>query len=361
MKKSLIALAALAATGAFAQSSVTMYGVVDLGVTNASGSVNSITKITSGNINSSRLGFKGTEDLGNGLKTTFVFEGDVQPQTGTGSVSGAPAANSSANNTSVVGTTGGFTFNRQATVGVTGGFGEVRLGRDYTPTFYIDAAYDPFGVNGVGTNAIFGNANATSINHLRASNSVSYFLPGNLGGFSGQVMVATNNAASNATNPNDGKYTGGNVGYANGPVSVHVGTATYKLVAAGDVKTDSIGASYDLGMVKLSAELSADKFGAAALNQKNAGSLIGLTAPLGNGALRASYVSRKITKDGVTADNKFDQASIGYVYNMSPRTALYATYSSISNKGLSAVSVGGTTTAAGTSSSGTDLGIRHSF
>ncbi len=361
MKKSLIALAALAATGAFAQSSVTMYGVADLGVTNASGSVNSITKITSGNINSSRLGFKGTEDLGSGMSAKFVFEGDVQPQTGTGSVSGAPAANASGNNTTVVGTSGGFTFNRQATVAVAGGFGEVRLGRDYSPTFYIDAVYDPFGVNGVGTNAIFGNGNGNSINHLRVSNSVSYFLPGNLGGFSGQLMMGTNNAASNATNPNDGKYTGGNVGYANGPVSAHVGTSTYKLVAAGDVTTTSFGASYDLGMVKLSGELSSDKFGAAALNQKIDGSLIGLTAPMGSGVLRASYVSRKITKDGVTATNSFDQASIGYVYNLSPRTALYATYSNISNKGLSAVAVGGTTTAAGTSSSGTDIGVRHSF
>jgi len=82
---------------------------------------------------------------------------------------------------------------------------------------------------------------------------------------------------------------------------------------------------------------------------------------MGSGALRASYVSRKITKDGVTADNKFDQASIGYVYNLSPRTALYGTYSSVSNKGLSAVGANGAATAAGTTATGYDLGIRHSF
>jgi len=127
------------------------------------------------------------------------------------------------------------------------------------------------------------------------------------------------------------------------------------------VTTTSYAASYDLGMVKLSGEISSDKFGAAALNQKIDGSLIGLTAPLVSGVLRASMVSRKITKDGVTATNSFDQTSVGYVYNLSPRTALYATYSTISNKGLSAVAVGGTTTAAGTSSSGTDIGVRHSF
>jgi predicted porin len=365
MKKSLIALAALAATGAFAQSSVTLYGVVDLGISHGAGKgtgSTSITQMTSGNINSSRLGVKGTEDLGNGLKTTFVFEGDVKPNSGTGATSGAASVNSSTNNLSSTSTTGGFSFNRQATVGVAGGFGEVRLGRDYTPTFYVDATYDPFGVNGVGTNAIFGNGLGASVNHLRASNSVSYFLPGNLNGFSGQVMYAYNNTATNgAAAQNDGKYTGGVVGYANGPVSVHVATAKFTLSTAGDVKTDSVGAAYDLGVVKLSAEYSADKKGALALNNKATGTLFGLTAPMGSGSLRASYVSRKVTQDGQTADNKFDQASIGYVYNLSPRTALYGTFSSISNKGLSAVGANGAVTAAGQSATGYDLGIRHAF
>jgi predicted porin len=355
-----IALATLAATGAFAQSSVTLYGIADLGLTHSAGSVNSINKMSSGNIASSRLGFKGTEDLGNGLKTNFVLEGDVNPASGVGSaqvgsnVLGASGA-----------ATGGFSFNRVAFVGMSGNFGEVRLGRDYTPTFYLDAMYDPFGVNGVGTNALFGNANGNTISHLRASNAVSYSLPGNLGGFSGQLMYATNNAASNAIVGEDGKYSGFNLGYAQGAISAHVGSSTFKQAAVGDVKTESIAGSYDLGVVKLMVEASSDKFGAAALNRKDSGTLLGLTAPLGAGQLRASYVSRKTTKDGVTADNKFDQASIGYVYNLSPRTALYGTYTNISNKGLSAVVAGGAaigvTTAAGTSSSGYDLGLRHSF
>jgi len=341
---------------------VTLYGVVDLGVSHGSGSLTSATAMTSGNINSSRLGVKGTEDLGGGLKTTFVFEGDVKPFSGTGATSGAASVNASNNNTTAASTAGGFSFNRQATVGVSGNFGEVRLGRDYTPTFYVDAVYDPFGVNGVGTNAIFGNALGTSVNHLRASNSVSYFLPGNLNGFSGQVMYAYNNVATTgAATQDDGKYTGGNVGYANGPFSAHVATGKMTSSTVGDVKTDSFGAAYDLGVVKLMGEVSADKLGAAGLNQKNSGTLVGLTAPLGNGQLRASYVSRKITKDGQTADNKFDQASIGYVYNLSTRTALYGSYSNISNKGLSAVAANGSTTAAGASASGYDVGIRHSF
>ena len=365
MKKSLIALAALAATGAFAQSSVTLYGVVDLGVSHGAGKgtgSTSITQMTSGNIASSRLGVKGTEDLGGGLSAKFVFEGDVKPNSGIGATSGAASVNSSTNNLSSTSTTGGFSFNRQAVVGVAGGFGEVRLGRDYTPTFYVDATYDPFGVNGVGTNAIFGNALGSSVNHLRASNSVSYFLPGNLGGFSGQVMYAYNNVATTgAATQDDGKYTGGNVGYANGPLSVHLATGKFTLSTAGDVKTNSFGAAYDLGVVKLSTEYSTDKKGALALNNKATGTLFGLTAPLGKGALRASIVSRKVTQDGQTAENKLNQASIGYVYNLSPRTAVYGTFSSLSNKGLSAVGANGAVTAAGQNASGYDLGIKHSF
>ncbi len=361
MKKSLIALAALAATGAFAQSSVTIYGVVDLGITHASGSAASITKMTSGNVNSSRLGFKGVEDLGNGLKTTFVLEGDVAPNSGTGTTNPYAAAAASTNNTTTTGS-GGFTFNRQATVGLSGSFGEVRLGRDYTPTFAVDAIYDPFGVNGSGTNAIFVNGLAASVNHLRASNSVSYFLPGNLGGFSGQVMVATNNVATTgAAVQDDGKYTGGNIGYANGPLSVHLATAKFTLSTVGDVSTNSFGAAYDLGVAKLSYEYSTDKKGALAFNNKVTGNLFGVSAPLGNGVLRASYVTRKVTQDG-RGEDSLGQASIGYLYNLSPRTGLYATYSDVSNKGLSAVAPNlNSVTAAGKSASAYDVGIRHSF
>jgi len=366
-----------------AQSSVTLFGILDVGVSHGSGSVNNVTKMNSGGINSSRFGVKGTEDLGGGLKANFWLEGDVNPNTGAGSsVNGNNFVNGAS--TSTASTPGGFSFNRQAFVGFSGNFGEVRLGRDYTPSFYLDAMYDPFGVNGVGTNALFGQANGYTASHLRSSNSVSYMLPGNLNGFSGQVMYGNNNATSNATYTaatlngtaagtligDDGKYSGFNIGYANGPVSAHVSSSTYKAALFGDVKTSSVAGSYDLGVAKLSAEYMEDKFGTATAdgaalvkgnNQKVTGTLFGVTAPLGNGSLRASFVSRKVAADGYTNTNKFDQTSIGYVYNLSVRTGLYATYSSINNKGDSKVGANGTTTAIGTSSSGYDLGIRHSF
>jgi GBP family porin len=114
MKKTLLALAAIAASSAaFAQSSVTLYGVVDASLESVKGD-DTVTRVSSDNLASSRLGFKGTEDLGNGLKANFVLESNMKMDTG---------ANG-----------GGSTrfFDRAAWVGVAGGFGELRLGRQDT-------------------------------------------------------------------------------------------------------------------------------------------------------------------------------------------------------------------------------------
>ena len=131
MKKTLIALAAVAATSAaFAQSSVTMFGIVDLGITSIDEGNERITSVSNEGQASNRLGFRGVEDLGGGMKASFWLEGGFAADDGTA--------------------TGGFQFNRRATLGLSGGFGEIRLGRDYTPTFYNHSAYTVFGTNGLG-------------------------------------------------------------------------------------------------------------------------------------------------------------------------------------------------------------------
>ena len=137
MKKSLIALAVLAASGAaMAQSSVTLFGIVDTnvsyldGVSNAAGT-NTESKYgigTSGNA-TSRLGFRGVEDLGGGLKAGFHLEGEIFGDDGNAS---------------------GFNFKRRSTVSLAGGFGEVRLGRDLTPGYSKFISYDVFGQVGIG-------------------------------------------------------------------------------------------------------------------------------------------------------------------------------------------------------------------
>jgi len=109
MKKTLVAVAALvAATGSFAQSSVTLYGVVDASLETVKGT-KSLTRVSSDNLASSRLGFKGVEDLGGGLKANFVLESSVGVDTG------------EANSTRF--------FSRAAWVGVSSGYGDLRIGR----------------------------------------------------------------------------------------------------------------------------------------------------------------------------------------------------------------------------------------
>ena len=386
MKKSLVALAALALAGiASAQSSVTLFGVLDAGVSynetksnlanGTSVKRSQWTQSTSG-YNSSRLGFRGTEDLGGGLAASFWLEAGL------------------GNDTGAAGGGGTQLFNRRSTVSLSGAFGEVRIGRDYTPTFWNDTTFDPFGTNGVGSNVIFGAhlaptatpASPTSPyadgNYVRASNTVGYFLPSNLGGFYGQVQYGlAEQVKTTGTNVSTaGRYVGGRFGYANGPLDVALAygesTTNDLIVSNNKVKTANLGASYDFGMVKAFAELSQFKLASGIAttivdNSKVNGLLIGATAPIGAGLIRASFSTARVSLPG--ADPRADKFALGYVHNLSKRTALYATYAHVNNKNFGA-NVPGISANAGTgssplaygagtpsSSNGYDFGVRHAF
>ncbi|MDM0108441.1 porin [Variovorax sp. J22R24] len=440
MKKSLVALAALAVAGvASAQSSVTLFGVVDAAVSGYSNKTEDVfgnsvttkaTKLTNSGYNSSRLGFRGTEDLGGGLAASFWLEAGINNDDGTGqTISGlGPTAQGG----------GGLTFNRRATVSLSGAFGEVRLGRDYTPTFWNDTVFDPFGTNGVGTNLIstangYNSGNASNsgftINnqYVRSSNSIGYFLPPNLGGFYGQFMYAFNEKASldpgvliQPTIPagavfNDsrtGRYIGGRVGYANGPLDVAISYAETTLASqfyqgtTNKLDSGSIGASYDFGVVKLfgeyaksdtkvesSAPFPTTVAGAFGFREPGAdGWLLGVTVPVGPGLIRAAYSAVDYKNTTVPGqffglpDPKASKWALGYVHNLSKRTALYATVAYIDNKNGSDLTIGNSpeyfgnapATVAGPggtvvanplfvpgltpkSSMGYDFGIRHAF
>ncbi|HSV54064.1 MAG TPA: porin [Burkholderiaceae bacterium] len=337
MKKSLIALAVLAAASgaAMAQSSVTLFGIVDAAVARVSGTGAHRSGMTNSGLNSSRLGFRGTEDLGGGMSASFWLEGALSNDDGNAA---------------------GYNFQRRSTVSLNGGFGEVRLGRDYTPSFWNTTVFDPFGTNGVGqamTPAMLGAP-------VRNNNSVGYFLPGNLGGFYGQAQYAFGEQVSNAANSKQGNYLGARVGFANGPLNVAFGTGKLKgATSAADVKANNLGASYDFGMVKPMAVWAQEKVGTAKISAFE----IGATAPLGAGELRAAY-SRYNVANSSTLD--WSKAAIGYGHNLSKRTQVYGTLARVSNKsaqtkaiannGLAAVGVAG-----GGNSSGIEFGVRHSF
>ncbi|SEF52452.1 Outer membrane protein (porin) [Variovorax sp. YR750] len=420
MKKSLVALAALAVAGvASAQSSVTLFGVVDASISGYSntardnratvfpnafgipvylnqGSVKTSSRgLANSGYNSSRLGFRGTEDLGGGLAASFWLE--------------APISNDD-------GQQGIATFARRSTVSLSGGFGEIRLGRDYTPTFWNDTVFDPFGTNGVGTNLIstantpFGNfgtpaastgafTNVGTSNYVRASNSIGYFLPPNLGGFYGQVQYAFAEKTKYssgiytpdvANSQRQGRYIGGRFGYANGPLDVALayGSSTvgdnYYAGTTTKVNTLNLGASYDFGPVKLFGELSKAKnkidyevtpLAGGRPDIDLTGYLLGVTVPVGAGLIRASWSHVKYDTNQPfnpfavnNADPKANKIALGYVHNLSKRTALYATIARVSNKNGAGLTVGGpsfynNTAGAFTpkSSTGYDFGIRHAF
>lgn len=415
MKKSLTALAVLAVAGvASAQSSVTVFGIVDASVTgysNKSSDLNGPTilkpfylnkgsvttsrrELANSAYNTSRMGFRGTEDLGGGLAAGFWLE--------------APISNDD-------GQQGIATFARRSTVSLSGGFGEIRLGRDLTPTVWNEVVFDPFGTNGVGANLIltannagFGNfgtpaastapfTNVGTNNYIRASNTVGYFLPPNLGGFYGQVMYGFSEKTKYspglatpdvANSQRQGRYAGGRFGYANGPLDValaygsstigdqfYVGTTT-------KINSLNLGASYDFGPAKLFGELSRAtnkmdyEVTPAAGGRRDidlTGYLIGVTVPVGVGLIRASYAGVKFDANQPStpfaprvADPKSNKLAIGYVHNLSKRTALYATVARLNNKNGAALTVGGPAfvTAGGftaKTSTGYDFGLRHAF
>ncbi len=349
MKKSLLALAALTAFAgvASAQSSVTLFGIVDVnarGVDNGNGTRSTIN--TDGNA-SSRLGFRGVEDLGGGLKAGFWIEGAMSADTG--------------------GT--GQTWQRRSTISLMGGFGEIRLGRDYTPTFWNHTVFDPFGTNGVGsqTNLITqqnpallsgssggGNSSVnvmgSSTTLVRADNTVGYFLP-SLGGLYGQVQLALGEGATG------NEYMGGRIGYAAGPVNVAVAYGETKdSIGTDDLKAMNVGASFNLGFLSLFGQYHEYKAGSAKLVNY----MGGVTVPLGAMTLKASYALTNVKP----IDRDATQIAVGLVYDVSKRTAIYVHASQVDNDaGLAFVAgAGGKVNGAkGFKSTGYEVGLRHSF
>lgn len=359
MKKSLIALAVMAAAGAAsAQSSVTLFGVVDATVAWGKGNLTDKIQLTNSGYNSSRLGFRGTEDLGGGMAASFWLEAGLANDDGQG------AATNSNNQPSGTGAAvngrQGLTFNRRSTVSLSGGWGELRLGRDYTPQFWNLTVFDPFGTNGVGTTATLLNpGQATDPVTVRASNSIGYLAPGNLGGFYGQFQYYMGENNSGPTE-DDGTGAGIRVGFASGPFNVAVAFARTNF-ASGDFKTWNIGGQWDFGMFKLMGHYADNRLAAPGGTTKGDGWLIGGLIPVGAGEIRLSYSTYEVN---TALRPEVDKYAIGYVHNLSKRTAVYATYAHVSNggnPGAVAVSLNGSTTSTGGSSSGFDLGIRHSF
>ena len=333
--KALAAVALVtAAAGAHAQSSVTIFGTLDVNARSVTTGSNTVRQLATDGTNFSRLGFRAEEDLGGGLRAGVWLESATNPDTGTINASGK-------------------FWHRRSTVSLYGPFGELRIGRDLDATFWNRSVFDPFGATGVASQfnlvSALGSGAATLI---RADNAISYYLPPGLGGLYGQLEVAAGEGIPGNA------YKGGRLGYQQGPLNVAAAYSTTRTATSDDFKVMNIGASYNFGVVKAMAMTHVAKYAA----KKQTNWELGLSVPVfGVGELKASY-QRADASGGGTDANDAHQAAVGYVHNLSKRTALYGTYSAIANRGAAAFVVGTPpAAAAGKTSKGYEVGVRHFF
>lgn len=385
MQKKIIALAVagLASTAAFAQSNVTIYGVADgsFDVVKASGGSNSglnvgtMTRVSS---NSSLIGFKGAEALGNGLTAVFQYEGSVD-------------------------FAGGQAFggaNRDSYVGLAGGFGTVAMGNLTGPTRALGASVDVFtGATGIGANSgiigKLGNAaiNSNGVNSdltlgapcarsatcastfdSRWKNAVAYISPN----FGGVTLTAayvanenkSNDAASGTVAQKNTKGYDIGANYKNGPIMAGL---TYNWGTVGNTVGTDVGlirlaGSYDFGMGTVRALYDWAKakdvaMGGDSLKQQDYG--IGLTFKVGKGNILGQYYAAKNTTGSLGAnDTGAKLFALGYEHNLSKRTMVKAIYSRLASDskvaydyGVNAVGTGDF----GATLQGVQVGLRHTF
>lgn len=322
MKKSLIALAVIAASGvASAQSSVTLYGLVDAYV--GSVKVNGLTTTGinvpaasgGGGLNTSRFGFKGSEDLGGGLKANFLLEAGFDPSTGVANNYTSP----------YTGTTSNAIFGRQSWVGLSGGFGEVKLGKMWTPFDEVKGS----GAAGFDAN-IFAPATfvwASNSYQDRPGNSVYYSTP-SFGGFTAAGLYSF--GENKTTTTGAGHIAAVNVAYAGGPLAVALSYQTEKANGAvvNTTKFAQLNASYDFGVAKLLGAVGHVKDGFNPLTgiavEKSQEYQLGVDVPLGSAfTLSGGYAWSKDTQIGSGPDIKRKGFGIAGLYALSKRTNLY--------------------------------------
>jgi predicted porin len=353
MKKLNLALVlASALTGAAqAQSAVEVYGIVDMGVVRDSGSVIDTTgtsygtKLSSGAQSGTRLGFKGKEDLGNGLNALFVLETGIAADAG-----GFNQANKA--------------FGRQSFIGLQGDFGTLTLGRQYTSYFLtLNQVADPFasGLAGNAQNLMLpGTRNANIIDAsitgadraIRMDNAIKYATPV-FENFSAEIAYGF---GEDRTKSDANRVITGSVGYDSKPLNVRL--AYYEKNNSDDtasLKSTMLAANYDLEFAKIFAAY-ADNDWVGLTKTRNY--LIGATVPFGAHKFIASYI--RADGRGVYAANDADQWGIGYTYSLSKRTNLYAAYGYISNDGAARYTVGNNSDN-GTTNKAFNLGVRHVF
>lgn len=391
MKKSLFAIAAVGAfvSTAQAQSSVTVYGLIDSGIAQTSIDYNTVQKQNqtnigglpslngTGTLSGSRLGFRGIEDLGGGTRAGFVYETAVN-YTNTAATTTAATMTDSA---SAANGAALFANVRQAYASLSNTkFGELRLGTQNTLAKDSTESIDPMGgPNITGSGSLYQQGLVT-----RLSNMAIYQAPTMMGvtvRLSTSVDgTASNNGGATAANatPTSNRSSAASLDFTQGKIKVaavyerrttwyQAAGSANSMVALGTNGTTAAviptinyfaaGASYDLGMVK-PAVLYFNQQGNGATNAstgRTSGTLIGVTVPVSKAAsVMASYTPGKVENNGATVYNTTGMQLVGN-YNLSKRTGLYAAYGSTNWDSQS------TSVTSSTKVQQYGLGMRHSF
>lgn len=305
-----------------------MYGRVDLSIGKNLGAANKFL----GNGSGSRLGMRGVEDLGGGMKALFNIEHRFEADTG---------AQSNAQRF----------WTGRSIVGLEGGFGQVVLGREYTTAFLQSQLLaDPWGWDTITTRqagaggvvGLGGNAAITGglIATVRNDSSLTYKIAAGGVTFGAQIAEASDTFTNVQKKPFNFA-----VSYAGGPFTAGFGYEKTGAEGVAAAKWTTFNAAYNLGAVKVGGLIGN---GNTATNQKHKSWLLTATAPLGAGEFRASY--GKLTADPAGAAAEFDvikQLSLGYHYSLSKRSTIYVDFA---NNG-----------ALNTQKTGYDVGLKHNF
>jgi general bacterial porin, GBP family len=328
MKKSLMALACASAfaVSANAQSTLTTYGIVDMGFV-ADNGAGSVEKLSSGVQSGTRLGFKGTEDLGNNMKALFVLE------------------------TGIAADKGGFNqnnvFARQSFVGLQSDVGTLTLGRQYTPFFLtLNGVADPF------ASGLAGNAqNLIPTSGIRMDNTVKYASPV-FSGISGEVAYGFGEDTNSGANRN----VGGSIGYSDSALNVRLAYhRTNNATNTIHTTNTMLAANYNFEVAKVFAAISDND--QPPILGKSTDFLVGVTVPFGKHNFIASYINKN-NRSALNQDA--NQLGLGYTYSLSKRTNIYAAWANIDNKRGATYTVGNNSEA-GTGDKAFNLGVRHTF
>jgi len=349
-KFSFLCAALLCGATASASDSVAFSGVMDVGLSVDQGGVaGTSTRVTSGMATQSRWGFRGVEDLGQGMSAFFVIEGGIHADNGT----------STQNNT---------LFGRTTIVGLRGRYGAVSAGLQDTPLFTtLNVVVDPL------RNGIVRSNNLMPPTGFRAPNSVLYRSP-EIAGFSGDLMYSAGEVAGDEA---AGRAFGGSFGYSGGPLAARIAYHRKNNDSATVTGTDParnllFGASYDLGLARLhfgyevnkgrnSAPLNngAAVFGGAApiASTDSRDLLLGAALPFGASTVVLTYVRMM---DRTVHNQDAEQLGAAYMYAFSKRSDVYASYGVIHNHNGAAYTEGNSEEP-GTGNRQLAMGLRHRF